>query len=717
MKYKSTISLLVVAVMAFGLLSGCGNSQAEQTSPTYSATPELTQTPQNVLEFDSTLENIRVVVDGIVHSFDVQVADGVWYISAADATTAFDDSFSEEYVSLIAYAQSVDIRYKQDEVLTAAYFSTYQRYDGTDKINTDLDWSVSEWVDISDTQVFTVNQDVLSSDLLESAQKAPEVTADNHPVWTGLIFGAEYSGTLVDETERFQQAADWGFNSVRLNVDFESFFNYDTTQANVTALSLLDKYVAHAIQNNLHMNICLTTLPGRTSSWDSESFTSTGDFDMFINPEKQQIALQIWQVLTERYRDVPSAYLSFTPFWGAFNPDLSTGLGAPEYSFADIGAFAVDVCDVIHEADEQRLIIVEVDTAGDNPPNTENCRQIMDALGKRSYVLYQFAFGSAHYTYANITATEGVHFDNMQHSFSLADYPTVWPSLSPYIIDTTVPGIQEIFSQRPIDWDAEDENKLTLEGLLPAGTILDLYLAQAYGGSIVIKADGEVVYEETLEHMVYEQSELVSQYIQYSTSDKKISVALDQDTDYVEICAVGGAFRWAGMDLVLPEKYAAEDWYYISDYDVFLGLAEEVGLTKRLNSTVLLWPYEEFDKGRHAVIHDDLSYTTDDIFAEINADILSSSAKALADLAPNCIIFYERATFAAVTADSMLSYYDDLLSAMAENNISWWSNDWYNVMLPPFIYIAGAEGTEYEGWSGQLYVELLQLLQSYQKHR
>ena len=42
-------------------------------------------------------------------------------------------------------------------------------YDGTDKINTDLDWSVSEWVDISDAQVFTVNQDVLSSDLLKSA--------------------------------------------------------------------------------------------------------------------------------------------------------------------------------------------------------------------------------------------------------------------------------------------------------------------------------------------------------------------------------------------------------------------------------------------------------------------------------------------------------------------------------------------------------------------
>lgn len=714
MKRKRMISLLLVAVMAFGLLSGCGNSQAEQTNPAYSTTPELTQTPPNLLGFDSTLENIRVVVDGIVHNFDVQVADGAWYICAADAMTAFGDSFSEEYVSLDAYARSADIRYKQDEVLTAAYFSTYQDYNGTDKNPINIDWEASEWVNVTDPAAVTINAEILTPELLAEASTAPEVTVDNHPVWTGLIFGAEYSGTLVDETERFQQTTDWGFNSVRLKVDFESFFNYDTTQANVTALSLLDKHVAYAIQNNLHMNICLTTLPGRTSSWDEETFTSTGDFDMFINPEKQETALRLWRVLAERYRDVPSAYLSFTPFWGAFNPDLSTGLGAPEYSFADIGAFAVKICDAIHEADEQRLIIVEVDTAGDNPPNTENCRQIMDALGDRSYVLYQFAFGSAHYTYANITATEGAHFDNMQHSFSLADYPTVWPSLSPYIIDTTVSGIQEIFSQRPIDWDAEDKNKLTLEGLLPAGTTLELYLAQAYGGSIVIKADGKVVYEEVLGHKMYEQSELVSQYIQYSTTDKKISVTLEQDTDLVEICAVGGAFRWAGMDLVMPEEYAAEDWYYISDYDVFLGLAEEIGLTKRLNSTVLLWPYEEFDKGRHAIIHDDLSYTTDEVFAEINADILSSSAKALADLAPNCIIFYESATFAAVTADSMLSYYDDLLSTMAENNISWWSNDWYNVMLPPFIYIAGAEGTEYEGWSGQLYVELLQLLQKYQ---
>ena len=718
MKLKRTICIILSIMMVLSVLAGCQAEQSDNTNPpTTTDSPQssaIEQTPADKLEFDSTLESIRVVVDGIVHNFDVQVKSGAWYISAQDAQTAFGDTFTEEYVALDAYAQDEDIRYRQDEVLTAAYFSTYQGYDGADKNPIDMDWEASQWVDVTEGSVLTVNSEILTPELLAAVKNAPEVTADNHPIWTGLIFGAEYSGTLVDETERIQQTADWGFNSVRLKVDFESFFNYNATQADVTALSLLDKYVAYAIQNNLHLNLCLTTLPGRTSSWDEETFTSTGDFDLFLNPEKQEIALRLWQVLTERYRDVPSAFLSFTPFWGAFNPHLSTGLPAPEYSFSDIGAFAVKVCDEIHEVDEQRLIIIEVDTAGDTPPNKENCKQIMDAVGSRSYVIYQFAFGSAHYTYANITATDGAHFDNQQHSFALADYPTVWPSLSPHIIDTTSPGIREILSPWPIDWDAEGKKNLTLEGLLPAGTVLELYLAQTYGGSIVIKADDNIIFEEVFDHMLYEQSEMVSQYIQYSTTDKKISITLEQNVDLLEIAAVGGAFRWTGISLVMPEEYAQEDWYFATDYDVFLGVEEEVGLTRRSSSIVRLWPYGEFDRGRHAVIHDDLSYTTDKVYTEVNADILSSSAKALAELAPNCIIFYESATFAAVTAESMLSYYEDLLFALKETGINWWSNDWYNLMLPPFIFIAGAEGTPYDGWSGQLYVELLQLLQRYQ---
>ncbi len=751
MKMKRMISLILSVMMALSVLAGCQAEPDVSTNPPESSTPVQTQEPtvqdtaeptetqpdetaeeipesdttpiqtqptetqpnekaEEIPEFDTTLESIRVVVDGIVHTFDVQIADGVWYISAEDAETAFGSKFIEEYVGLDSYARSADIRYEQDEVLTAAYFSTYQGYGGADKHPIDMDWEASRWADVTEDSVLTVNSDILTLDLLETAKNAPEVTADNHPIWSGLIFGNTPAGTLADETNKFQQTADWGFNSIRLFVEYQVFFNADVTQANATMLALLDKHVASAIQNNLHLNLCFTTVPGRTVILHSD-YTSEGDFDLFINPEKQEMTLRLWQVLAERYRDIPSAYLSFTPVYEAFNHNLSTGLPAPEYTFADIGAFFAQISDVIHGADEKRLIINELDGVGDDLPNTENWMQVLDSMGNRSNILYNFGFGSGHFTFANMTAAEGQHIDNNNHSYSLVDYPTVWPCLSPFVIDKTA-GMEDALNAWPIEWDAEGEKNLTLEGLLPAGTTLDIYLYGTLGGSIVIKADGEVIYEEALGDDGYERSEVISQYFQYSTTDKKISVVLEQDADLIEISSVGGAFFWSGMELTLPEEYAVEDWYFTTAYDVYMGIAEEQGLTKRSSSTVRLWPYEEFDRGRHAVIHEDLSYTTDGVYRESNADTLSASANTIAKFFPDAIVIYADVTFAAVKEDSMLRYYEDILSALTENGLNWLSYDWYGIMGQTDI--AGAEYTPYDGETGQIHIELLQLLQKYQ---
>ena len=724
MKMKRMVCVILSILMMMSLFAGCQVEPDEYTdSPTaddseQDPTPNQTQQAETqpnekaeeIPEFDTTLDGIRVVVDGIVQNFDVQVADGAWYISSQDAQTAFGSTFSEEYVALDAYAKSADIRYEQDEVLTAAYFSTYQGYNGADKNPIDIDWETSRWVDVTEDSVLTVNPDILTADLLVTAKEAPEVTADNHPTWTGLIFGYEYSGLLNDETSKFQQTADWGFNSVRLKVDYEVFFNYDATQANTTMLTLLDKHVASAIQNNLHLNLCFTTVPGRTVILHSD-YTSEGDFDLFINPEKQEMALRLWQILAERYRDISSSYLSFTPVWEAFNHNLSTGLPAPEYTFADVGAFFTKISDAIHGADEKRLIINELDGVGDDPPNTENWMQVLDSVGNRSNILYDFGFGSGHFTFANMTAAEGQHIDNNNHSYSLVDYPTVWPCLSPFIIDKTA-GMEDALNAWPIEWDAEGEKNLTLEGLLPAGTTLDIYLYGTLGGSIVIEADGEVIYEEALGDDGYERSEVISLYFQYSTTDKKISVVLEQDTDLIEISSVGGAFFWSGMELTLPEEYAAEDWYFTTAYDVYIGIAEEQGLTKRSSSTVLLWPYEEFDRGRHAVIHEDLSYTTDAIYRQSNADTISASINTIAKLFPGAIVYYGDVTFAAVKEDSMLQYYEDVLSVLTENGLNWGSYDWYGIMGQTDI--AGAEYTPYDVETGQIHIELLQLLQRHQ---
>lgn len=890
---KRTICLILSIIMALSFFAGC------QAEPSVSADPQTTtdspqsseteQMPMDTLEFDFTLESIRVVVDGIVHNFDVQVTDGVWYISAEDAQTAFGGNFAEEYVDLDAYAQSADIRYKQDEVLTAAYFSTYERHDepeagsadferaitlglvsedvrerkdeqirtsefrailvdlieqlapetmpqfdenvtdydelmhrgsgfvmafyaaqciGADYFNNDFDntrldgsdfmndWpekfsrlyphvgegpvlcgpegaaeeDKNQWDDgiaasnlwviwhsspvsgemmfsfdeeansihqldpltledavcavtrlydtvagrklesVDDPTVVNASENILTAELLAKAKGAPAVTADNHPVWTGFAMGAEYSKSLHDQSSKMQQAADWGFNSVRLNVDYEAFFNYDATAADAAMLELLDKQVASAINNNLHLNLCLTTLPGRTAIIHSD-YTSEGDLDLFINPEKQEMAVRLWEILAQRYRDVPNAYLSFTPFFEAFNNNLSSGLPAPDYTFGDIGVFAAKVSDAIHTMDEQRLIIIEVDGVYDEQLRTENWMEILNAIGDRSNVLYNYNYVSSHYVYANMTATEGEHIDNNNHSFSLVDYPTVWPCLSPYIIDKTA-GMEDALNAWPIEWNSEEDKNLTLEGLLPAGTVVDLYLYATLGGSIVIKADGAVIYEETLGDAGYDRSEMISQYIQYSTTDKKISVILEQNVDVLEISAVGGAFFWSGLELTMPEEYAKEDWYFATAYDVFLGLAEKPGMTKMRTSSIRLWPYEEFDRGRHAVIHENLTYTTDGVFRESNADTISAALVAMATSTPGAVVRYEDACFAAVKADSQLRYYADILSALTENGLGWWSNDWFGICGQRDI--AEAEYARYGGCVGDLYVELLQLLQQYQ---
>ena len=556
----------------------------------------------------------------------------------------------------------------------------------------------------------TASPNILTADLLAKAKNAPEVTADDHPVWTGFAVGAEYNKSLHDQSSKMQQIADWGFNSVRLNVDYEAFFNYDATQADVSMLELLDKQVAAAINNNIHLNLCLTTLPGRTTTIHSD-YTTDGDFDLFINPEKQEMAVRLWEILAQRYRNVPNAYLSFTPFWEAFNNNLSSGLPAPDYTFADVGTFAAKICDTIHAADNHRLICIEVDGVGDDPAMTERWEQLLGEIADCENVIYNFNFGSSHFVYANMTATEGQHIDNNNHSFPLVDYPTVWPCLSPYIIDKTA-GMENALNAWPIEWDAEGEKNLTLEGLLPVGTTLDIYLYGTLGGSIVIKADGEVIYEEVLGNDGFDRSEMISGYIQFATTDKMISVTLEQDTNLIEISSVGGAFFWSGMELTLPEGYSREDWYYTTAYDVYMGLAEEVGLTKMKTSTIRLWPYEEFDRGRHVTIHEDLTYSTDGIYRQSNADTISAAVKTIAEFVPGAAVRFEDACFAAVKADSQLRYNEDILSAFAENGLSWWSNDWHGICGQKDI--AGAEYVQYGGCVGELYVELLQLLQQYQ---
>ena len=871
MKPTKRITGLLLATATLFSLAACGENTGiapEGAEPAPALSSQDAASAPAVLEFDATLASARVVVDGIVNICDIGIKDGSWYLSAEDARAVFGAAPEESYVALDSYAQAADIRYEQDAVLNAAYFSTWESYDntgeasldferafqlelvsedwrsrageqiasaeframlaalieqvapeqmaffdenvtdydtpmtrgmgfimayyaavclGADNFNNDFDntrvdtddlWDAwpelfedlfphcgegpaycgregqdqDEWTDwgdaltaaylwsfwhsspasgnliftfdeeagsmhqkepltvqeavavvarlhdfdlyvpITDPAVTVPNGAILTAEHMAKASESPAVTAEDHPVWTGFIFGSEYSGLFAVEAEQLRQSANFGFNSARIKLDYETLFSPDATEANLTRLQALDKLVKTAIENNLHLNLCLTTLPGRAVTLHSD-YTSEGDFDLFINPKKQEKANAVWAALAARYQDVPSANLSFTPFWEALNWNLSTGLPYPEYTPEDVGAYLADVIDMIRAQDEDRLIIYEPTSNNISDSLTKEASAVKARIADRQNVMISYNFCEIPYVYASMTATEGAHIDTNNHSLNIPSYPNY------------------IYSVAANIWD---DAPVTFDGLLPEGTVLDLYLRQSWGGNstLTITADGKELYRERLGDRTYETGELVSGLYPYAISEKKISVTLPADTEELVVACTQGSFAPSGIDLYLPEEYAVDRWYYASAYDVYMGYEEAEGVVKKSTPRVMICPN---GSGTHITIHEDLSYTSEELWAEASSDTVSAWGNAIADFDGNCMVRFECATFSSTTWASMAAYYEDILSMCAEHGYSWWSNDWWPMTseYAQTLVIAECPSAQYGGYS-HFNLELLQLLQKYQ---
>lgn len=77
MQYKKMISLLLIAVMALGMLSGCSNNQSEQTDPVQDTTPSQTQGPtaQNITDAEilKAIE-LNFVSESLQNNYDEQIS-------------------------------------------------------------------------------------------------------------------------------------------------------------------------------------------------------------------------------------------------------------------------------------------------------------------------------------------------------------------------------------------------------------------------------------------------------------------------------------------------------------------------------------------------------------------------------------------------------------------------------------------------------------------
>ena len=139
--------------------------------------------------------------------------------------------------------------------------------------------------------------------------------ADWKPSFTAHGFnlqGMRMAGPHVGfKDAHFKWMHDWGFNFVRLPVDYRCWVK-DRSSANreiieEAELKPLDAGIQGARQNGLVPMVCIHRLPG-------EYCVTTVDPEpgnLYTDPDCLRVAVQHWALLARRYRDVPQGELFF----------------------------------------------------------------------------------------------------------------------------------------------------------------------------------------------------------------------------------------------------------------------------------------------------------------------------------------------------------------------------------------------------------------------
>lgn len=531
--------------------------------------------------------------------------------------------------------------------------------------------------------------------LAKTAERCSE-TLDALPRLTGFVLANDgyYSiHTIVKTVDDIRRIADWGFNTVRLRITYETLFNQDGSQIDLTQAERLDELVEACIEADIHLNLLLCTLPGRTKWVDLNDVSSGGETDLFINPERQKEAVSVWATLAARYQDVSGAHLSFTPFW---EPDGDLGINSEEgweHTPQDTCDTLALLIEAVRAQDPERFIFYEPTAHIAAEATIQESSLFYEPLKSRfDNLMISYNFCQNAYVFAEITDIVGEDVDLNNYSMFKPEYP-----VTNYGVNDTIP----------------DGGELTIDGFLPAGTVIDLYLAYADGQSaLTITGDGTELYHEELSSGDYRPGRPLSSFYPYATSDKKISVTLAETTDEVAISARGADIKWCGMDVILPEEYAVERWYMNSGRDNFFE--DEARFLWLATSTVMISPSERCETW-HITIRDDVTFTTGEVFAEANAETIEHWCAEISDFSPQCIVRYEDACFSlGTTQGSILRYYEDVLSTFEKYGFSWLSNDYELILQESTNRIADAEVVEYDGYAS-VNLALLELLQKYQE--
>lgn len=286
----------------------------------------------------------------------------------------------------------------------------------------------------------------------EDSPTLPDASWNKLPAWRGSNLLNRFHLNWQNkpfERRDFEHLADFGFNFVRLPMDYrvyaasDDWLNFDQD-----VLSNLDQAIAWANELGIHAQINLHRIPGYTVASPAE------ETNLYTNANTQEVAAAHWVMFAKRYAHLPNSHLSF-------NLINEPNSNVTKEQYIDVVS---KITNSIREETPNRLIIID----GFNWAN-EPIPELIPLEVAQSFHMYE-PFNLTHY---------GANWVNGSNSWAIPSWPS--NTVSSYLY---APSKSDLHSTLTIQSTLESDSQLRIK----IGTV-------SSDATLVVKADGATVYE------------------------------------------------------------------------------------------------------------------------------------------------------------------------------------------------------------------------------
>ncbi len=563
------------------------------------------------------------------------------------------------------------------------------------------DDQVATFVPADSAEATAADAGILTPEIIRMAQNTAAATVEEMPRLGGValenIMLGEDEDAFVVRAYEAADVADWGFNQVAVILTYKHLFNDDASQVNLKSMKKLDELVATAVSRGLHVTLDIFNLPGHHWYINAEdNFHTTWENSIYIDDTKLAQAEKVCAILAQRYQDLPGTALSFLPF--PTSEDLITSDNSshtvkyheshtPKQQFDMTVRVEQSLMEAIRAVDSDRMLLYTIpfNYYENGYLDAAEYQIAIDSYEDFGQVRPFNAFVQEPYVYYNMNDVGGRQADTQNNAMFIGTYPVRIDAAQKHI---TGPDYAGVLDDPAVETGAyAGEHDLTLGGVLPAGTTVEVYIERwKGGGTFRIDVDGVTKANDAIDagEITFFPGEVLSRRVRFAESTKCYSFTLEEGAESIKLsCTGAGQVWWSGIRITLPAEYAVQRIYKDTEYSANLEHRDYEGISYRSTSEILIgantdateWHIMVSDNayrgGEITVVAGDgqLGYTSDAVYEEASAGTIAKWGEVAAQFGVQFQIYWECAAYGS--AASAMAYYEDMLAMFDKHGFGW----------------------------------------------